>query len=131
MEMLAIEIDINVHKLIEHNRKSFSETPNDILSRLLNLGKGVTGEDARESRTEGLFVSGTLIPNGTKLRKNLKGVLHDAEVISGAIIYKAKRYSTPSAAAITAAGNSVNGWIFWEYQDKRTGRWHSLNSLRK
>ena len=36
----SIDIDFEVHKCIETERKGFDETPNDVLRRLLKLGEG-------------------------------------------------------------------------------------------
>ena len=38
-EVRTIEIDFDIHKLIETERRSFAESPNMVLRRLLNLGE--------------------------------------------------------------------------------------------
>ena len=35
----TIEVDLDIHKLIETERRDFSEAPNTILMRLLDLGE--------------------------------------------------------------------------------------------
>lgn len=124
-----IEIDIDVHKLIEANRTSFSETPNDVLRRLLHLGER-TRPSTEPIHGKGLITNNTVIPEGTKLRKILHGVEHTAEVKDGAIVYDEMKFRTPSAAACAAAKVSANGWIFWDYFDSVRGEWRRLDSLR-
>ena len=46
MEMRMIEIDLDVNRTIEHNRNSFSETPNDILRRIILVDQAGTPTSA-------------------------------------------------------------------------------------
>jgi predicted GIY-YIG superfamily endonuclease len=49
---------------------------------------------------------------------------------SGKIRFNGKLYDTPTAAAHTITGGSVNGWLFWRYLASN-GRRMSLLSLKK
>lgn len=132
--MRQIEVDLELHKKIENSRISFTETPNDVLKRLLGLEPAL--EPVKSTMRpltptgRGLFVKGVFIPAGTRLRKILKGVELKAQVADGSILFEGKNYPTPSAAACKAAGNSVNGWIFWDYFDENAGIWRNLSELR-
>jgi len=123
VSMQQIVIDFDVHKFIEQHRTSFEDTPNDVLRRhLLGLSSAPKRPEAVVQPRPGFHARGTFLPAGMTLRKVLKGVPHEAEVVDGGIRYKGKTFDSPSAAACAAAGNSVNGWAFWDYFDQATGR---------
>jgi len=59
-------------------------------------------------------------PSGTRLKGRYKGRDEYAKVVEHAgtksgigIHYRGKIYSSMSAAAREATGQSINGWIFW------------------
>jgi hypothetical protein len=66
----SIEIDFDIHKLIEIERLSFSETPNQVLKRMLGL-TGLKPTDAivqSESQQEKAWSwKGVTLPSGTEL----------------------------------------------------------------
>jgi len=135
MQTQSIVIDLDVYKAIENRRQSFSETHNDILHRLL-LDKAALNDPAVEPATEqgGLRIRHDVyLPAGTQLRHIAKrsGQRYDATVVDGGIQYGDAIYQSPSKAAIAAAGNNRNGWIFWEYMNPITQRWILLDSLRE
>ncbi len=47
------------------------------------------------------------------------------------ILYNNEYYKSPSKAGFEIAGYQVNGWRFWKYFDKKTGREMPLSYLRK
>lgn len=107
MKRKKIEIDIDVYKWIEANRKSFDETENDILKRLsqkiLNEAEvfiPVNIEANIMNINEGLYWKGVLLKNGLRLKKSFKGKIHYAEIKNNQIIFNNKRFHSPSAAAI-------------------------------
>lgn len=136
MKTKEIEIDIEVYRWIEANRKSFEETENDILKR---ISKNVQNEDVfipiniKENImniNEGLFWKDVLLKNGLKLRKLFKGKIYYAEIKNNQIVFNNKKFHSPSAAAIELTGTSVNGWIFWEYLNTKNNEWQLLDNLR-
>ena len=129
METTQISIDLEVYKAIEHDRKSFIDTINDILRRKYELDPLDRGSSQPESG--GLHTRGTLLRNGLKLHRSFKGTLHEAKVENSKIIYNGKAFTSPSPAAGEATGNSVNGWKWWQYLDEDLGRWRLLDRLRK
>jgi hypothetical protein len=133
METQSITIDLEVYKAIETHRHSFSESHNDILRRLLLRG-GSLVEAEWSTEQGGLRIRhGVYLPAGTQLRHIAKrnGEKYEAEVVDGGIRFNGKDYQSPSQAAIAAAGNSRNGWIFWEYMDPIKQQWVLLDTLRQ
>lgn len=129
MEMKQINIDLDVYKVIEQERKSFNETHNEILRR--KYGFEPAKEEKSEQQIGGLYVSGVLLKNGLKLHSNYKGRIIEARVENNVIVYNGKSFTSPSAAAGEATGNSVNGWQWWLFFNEETGKWLTLNRLRR
>ncbi len=139
-EMRSIEIDFDVHKIIESARNSFSETPNEVLKRLLGLG---TKTQAKGKEMEGIAQGrpwarkGIELPHGTKLRMNYNGSSYQGYINDGAWIVEGKKYSSPSGAAVAVAitkdgeHTQLNGWNYWEARLPGFARWKKINSIRK
>lgn len=128
METTQIGIDLDVYKQIQQRLESFKDTPNQVLRRLFGLEP--SDEKPSEARGDGLHVKGVHMRNGLNLRKRFKGRILEAEVRGDKIYYDGKSYTSPSGAAVAAAGTNVNGWRFWEYFDETAGGWKSLSDLR-
>ncbi|MDH5784779.1 MAG: hypothetical protein OEZ16_04120 [Chromatiales bacterium] len=131
METQSITIDLDIYKAIETHRQSFAESHNDILHRLLLDDMLAVQQPAEQG---GLRIRhGVYLPAGTQLRHiaQRSGDRYVAEVVDGGIMFEGEIYQSPSKAAIAAAGNSRNGWIFWEYMDPITKKWQLLDALRK
>lgn len=137
MEKKVISIDIEVYKVLENNRLNFNESHNEILRRIMKIkeNKEIILNDSKlnddKINNRNLVWKGIELKDGLQLRKYLKGNLHTAKVINEKIVYNGEDYSSPSAAGIAAAGNSVNGWVFWEYYNEEFKSWESLDNLRK
>ncbi|MEE8483496.1 MAG: hypothetical protein V3S46_02775 [Nitrospinota bacterium] len=142
MELEKIYIDFEVHKEIEKRRKSFSETPNDILRQVFSLPE-VNAENKIESKKNshadfirrgikpGLYTNGILLPNGMKLKSTFRGRKFEAEVKSGKIVYSGKTYNSLSGAGCVVTDGSINGWALWHYFDEKTNRWRPCKNLRQ
>jgi hypothetical protein len=129
-ETITIEIDLEIHKLIESERRSFSETSGQILRRLLKLEPKETNI-SRSLSNDGLDIGdGVFLPNGTSLRKRYRGTLYEVSVENGKILYKGKGYTSASGAAVAVTGSSVNGWIFWESKRPDDIDYRLLNDIR-
>jgi hypothetical protein len=141
MEQKSIFIDIETFKLIEHYRNSFEEDYNEIIKRVFQSIENYDKIEVRQfsivneqksMMNHGLFWKGCLLNNGLQLRSYYKGLLHNAEVVNGKIVYNENEYTSPSAAAVEAAeGVAINGWKFWEFLDEKNNTWQNLDSLRK
>jgi hypothetical protein len=137
----TIEIDFDVHKLIEANRNNFSESANVVLRRLLRLKalpepKAFIG-NAMDSALGKPWVRGGLsLPHGTKLRMHYNKKWSDGVVLNGQLIVNGKAFKAPSPAAsevaITKRGEKTNldGWRLWEAQIPGAAEWKTLDDLR-
>lgn len=138
MDMRQIEIDFDVHQVIEAERSSFSETPNSALRRLLGID-----EDAEDD--DGIFVSedngawsskGVTLPQETSLRMEYNGVVGKAFIDKGR--WKTPRgiFNGPSPAAAAVATTkdgkkpTLNGWIYWRAKLPGTRQWVPIQELR-
>ena len=136
-EIATIEIDFDIHKRIEMERQSFTESPNDVLRRLLGLGPPTKHETRLENHVGAWSGKGVTLPAGTRLRMEYRGNTHLGEIRDGAWFLEGKRFTSPSAAAggvaLTKAGNkaSLDGWRYWWVKRPSDADWVSLSSLRK
>lgn len=140
METTVIEIDFDTHKLIEAERRGFSEKPLFALRRLLGLPDvddmlpaspvAATGHDWRED--------GVVLPHGTKARmeyargsQRFEGVFLDGE-----LVVQGRRFDSLSAAASALARTKdglpprLNGWNYWEVKKPGSDRWELMSHLR-
>jgi hypothetical protein len=129
--MRTIEVDFDVYKALTMRRPSEDVTENDVLRDLLSLPR--SGKPAAANALEpGDWVSkGVRFPVGTEFRANYKGQTYLGRVESGALVLNARRFDTPSAAAMSITKNPVNGWTFWECRLPGRASWQLLKTLRK
>lgn len=139
-ELRTIEIDFDVHKLIEAERRSFGELPNDALRRLLSLP-----ERPREPASVGTAVAtgggpwssdGVVLPHGTQLRMTYNKRTHSGEISDGKWIVEGRTYDSPSGAA-SDVGRTKNdrktrldGWNYWQVLTPGETEWKSIASMR-
>lgn len=137
--MRSIEIDFDVHKKIEMERRGFDESPNDVLRRLLGLGKDKgQGEGGAKGDPAGRAWSskGVWLPHGTKLRMRYNGRSYTGAIADGLWIAEGKTFNSPSSAArgvaSTKAGKppQLDGWKYWEALLPNTGTWVPISDLR-
>jgi hypothetical protein len=137
-EYRTIDIDFDVHKLIETERRSFDEKPNDALRRLLKLPvrpaastKGAPPPGARLWSGEGVT-----LPHGTHVRMRYNGRLYEGEIVDGKWVVEGKTFDTPSGAAsgiaVTKKGKTtrLDGWIYWNAQLPGDTDWKPIRSMR-
>ncbi|NGM44182.1 hypothetical protein G5B31_01385 [Rhodobacter sp. SGA-6-6] len=146
--MKTIEIDFDVHRLIELERQGFDEPENSALRRLLKLPtsnapstptKAAAGSEGPEETTDaGMAWSwkGVVLPHGTQLRMEYRGQMVRGQVQNGKWVVAGKPYTSPSDAAgssvKTKRGDrpSLNGWVYWEVKRPTDTSWRKLNSLK-
>jgi hypothetical protein len=140
LAMRTIEIDFDVHKIIENERRGFDEPPNAALRRLLSLPEmaapsaEVGDATAHRPWREGLVE----IPHGARARmKYQRGrQVYEGLFLDGRLIVDGQEYSTLSSAASALARTrdgstpSLNGWIYWEVMMPGEGEWRRLSELR-
>lgn len=136
MELRTIEIDFDIHKAIELERRSFGESPNDVLRRLLRLGDGKTQQS--ETKTEGRAWSGkgVTLPHGTELKMEYNGIVYNGSIQDGRWACGNGLHAGPSPAAAAVATTrggtkpSLNGWVYWHAKMPGSARWTPISTLR-
>jgi len=153
-QMRTIEIDFDVHQMIELERRGFEEKENDALRRLLKLElKATTSDPApndKLSQPQGVKNNepleandrrswsgkGVELPHGTELRMEYNGQIHRGAIGDGYWVVDGVRSTSPSDAAGSVATTkngtrpSLNGWIYWEVKRPSDAHWRALKSLK-
>ncbi len=136
----TIEIDFDIHQMIELERKGFDELEYLALRRLLKLPNS-------EASTETAWPVETLsgrpwsgkgveLPHGTELRMEYNGQVFRGYIENGAWLVEGHRAKSPSdaagSAAMTKSGTrpSLNGWIYWEVKRPNDANWRAIKGLR-
>lgn len=147
MKTRTIEVDFDVHKKIEAERRSFDEPENTALRRLLGLPEppaditpvpknGNIMQRISASLGGAWYGKGVELPNGTELRLDYPGVAVGGEIRNGRWNVDGETFGTPSRAACYAVSKargsemSVNGWLYWSVKRPTDSEWVPLNSLR-
>jgi hypothetical protein len=142
MQLRPIDIDLEVHRLIEQHRTSFAQSPNDIVRELFGLAspaKGSANKSAGDSPhpvTGDWSTKGVTLPAGTELRMTYNGRTHSGVVSGGAWQIAGAIYTSPSSAADALARSrdgkhvSLNGWRLWEVLKPGARSWVLLDDLR-
>ena len=135
-ELRTIEIDFDVHKKIETERTSFSESPNDVLRRLLRLGSATETEVI--SRTGRSWSGkGVTLPHGSEVRMEYNGRRYAGTISDGEWLVEGQRFKSPSAAAggvaVTKDGKHtrLDGWNYWSVKRPGDGEWVAIRALRR
>jgi len=138
-ELRTIEIDFDIHKLIEAERRSFSETPKDVLRRLLKIPKAeqvAASSDARKVATGSWQGDGVELEHGTELRMEYNKKNYSGRIINGSWVVEGREFSSPSGAAsgiaLTKKGKptKLDGWGYWYVKRPGTDNWTRLDDLR-
>src|SRR5258708_39287626 len=100
-EFRSIEIDFDVHRLIENERTGFAESANDALRRLLKLpprpaakqrSKIVNGQRAWSDE-------GVTLAHGAAIKMRYNGRLHEGEIVDGKWALDGTTFYSPSRPA--------------------------------
>ncbi|MFQ8429932.1 hypothetical protein [Amaricoccus sp. W119] len=142
MQMRTIEIDFDIHQMIELERKNFDEPENSALRRLLKLPnakseppKSVAASEL-SSANRSWSRSGVELPHGTEVKMEYNGQAFQGVIEDGAWLVDGLKTRSPSDAAGSAARTknggrpSLNGWIYWEVKRPGDSRWRKLKSLK-
>jgi hypothetical protein len=138
-----IEIDWDIHKLIENERRGFDEPPHFALRRLLGLHQPDAIDDKHTIpiNNGGLpwTDEGVIIPHNSEARMEYdygrqvyEGIFADGKLIVGS-----NRFDTLSKAARslarTKAGDTteLNGWKYWKARFPGESEWRSLWDMRE
>jgi len=137
-QLRTIEIDFDIHKMIEAERRSFDESPNDVLRRLLNLGRlnSISPRSTTSNGKRSWSGDGVELSQGTRLRMEYNQRVYCGVIDDGEWLIENRRFPSPSAAAsaigLTKKGKTTNldGWKYWYVQRPGEDNWLFLNSLR-
>ena len=110
MTMRTIEIDFEVHKAIELERRSFDEVPNTALRRLLGIAPAEAEETAEPTTPAAPppagrpwvgkgHSTGLTLPHGSELQMDYNGQRFTGRVDSGALVFEGRSFTSPSGAA--------------------------------
>ena len=139
MDFTSIDIDFDVHKAIEAERRSFSETPNTVLRRLLKLAEPTTSPEVAASDGRPWYGQGVIIPHGTLARMEYDrgSQVYEGVFLDGALVVGGKRFTSLSTAAgalaTTKAGGapSLNGWDYWSVKLPDSDQFVPMQHLRR
>ena len=140
MQLKKIEIDFDIHQLIEAERKGFDEPQYLALRRLLKL----PAPDALSTKSYSIeqgkpFVEdGVSIPHGSEARMEYQRgkQVYEGQFLDGALVVEGQRFNALSAAAsafaVTKKGTktSLNGWMYWQVRFPGELEWRSLQQMR-
>ncbi len=136
----TIEIDFDIHQMIELERRGFDEPEYIALRRLLGLPTPKTGMEIASSaeKTKGRSWSGkgVVLPHGTKLQMKYKGRIFRGCIENGVWVIDGQQAKSPSDAAgvVAELSNgkrvSLNGWIYWEVKRPNDTEWRPIEELR-
>lgn len=140
MTLQSIEIDFEIHKLIEAERQAFDEPPYVALRRLLKLPTGAPDARNPTIMEQGIpFVEdGVRIPHGSLARmKYQRGKqVYEGQFLNGKLVVNGQSFTAlspaASAVAVTRKGGktSLNGWLYWEVKFPNESQWRSLEAMR-
>jgi negative regulator of replication initiation len=144
MSMKTIEIDFDVHRLIELERRGFDEPENAALRRLLKLpashaDTGLAHATPRKDAVSGggaWLWKGVTLPQGTEVRMDYAGQIVRGTIENGRWLINGEAFKSPSDAAgssvVTKDGThpNLNGWMYWEVKRPGDPNWRRLQSLK-
>lgn len=142
----TIQIDWDIHKLIELERQGFDEPEFHALRRLLGLPELATKGPISETPKTSLFGSdgaawsedGVVLPHGTLARMEYdRGKqVYEGAFLNGCLVVGNRKFDSLSPAArelaTTKAGGKtqLNGWLYWMAKLPGENDWMKLNELR-
>ena len=138
-QLRSIEIDFDVHKRIEAERRGFDEPPNAALRRLLGLGDAITSTPAQSAEVgEPWKEDGVVVPHGSLVRMiyGRGRQVYEGRITNGRWLIKGRAFDSPSGAAselaVTKEGSKtkLNGWNYWEVKFPGESKWVRLGVLR-
>lgn len=135
--MRLIEVDFDVHRLIEMERRGFEDSENEVLRRLLKLGPPAQPKQPQDKALRGWTKGGLTLPHGTELRMEYNGLLHLGRIVDGAWEVEGHRETSPSGAASAVARTrdgapvNINGKSYWQVRRPGEADWTPYASLKR
>jgi hypothetical protein len=135
----SIDVDWDIYKMIQAERRSFNEPDYIALRRLLKLPapKMSPAPDAEHGLP--WVEEGVEVPHGSLARMEyLRGSqVYEGRFLNGKLVVNGRSFDSLSAAAsalaMTKDGSkpSLNGWLYWKTQFPGEIRWRSLGAMRQ
>jgi len=139
LALQSIEVDWDIYKMIQTERRSFDEPDYVALRRLLKLPapKASPAPDAEPGVP--WVEDGVEVPHGSLARMEyLRGSqVYEGRFLSGKLVVHGKSFGSLSAAAsalaVTRDGSkpSLNGWLYWKAKFPGDTVWRSLGAMRQ
>lgn len=137
--MRQIEIDFDIHRLIQMERKSFDEAENAALRRLLKLGPSAEAPlpEAAATARRPWSKGGITLPHGTEIRMEYNGVLHVGRIVDAAWEVEGHREKSASGAASAVARSkdgapvNINGKAYWHVRRPGDSDWTPYGALKR
>lgn len=136
-----IDIDWDIHRMIEAERRAFDEPPYVALRRLLKLPEPVAPTHAAPADEGGLpwREDGVSVPHGSLARMFYQRgrQIFEGKFLNGNIVVNGKSFVSLSAAANALAETKdgkktqLNGWNYWEALFPGEKKWRSLKQMRE
>ncbi len=134
--MRTIEVDFDIHKRIELERRGFGESANTVLRRLLGLPNSEVNEFLSDlSKVSGWHGEGVSLPPRTLVRMRYNGRSHEGQIVGNVWLVEGQEHHSPSGAASavarTKAGKptKLNGWNYWEVKLPDKTEWQEIMDL--
>ncbi len=131
----TISIDFDVHKIIELERTSFSESENDALRRLLSLGDPHNIDTVSTKSKKAWTDREVTLPHGTALLMKYNGRKYEGVICDGEWFVEGGEYNSPSGAAIGVAitkngtKTHLNGKNYWYVKRPGDTDWTLIKEL--
>ena len=133
----TIEIDFDVHKLIETERRGFDDPPLAALRRLLKLPDTPKEVVSEQPGGRPWTYKNVVLEHGTQLQMQYNHRTHEARIVDGRWLVEGEFYDSPSGAAVAVARTKegkptqLNGWDYWDVKSPGSSRWRPINLLLK
>jgi hypothetical protein len=137
MQFQKIDIDFDIHRQIEAERRGFDEPPYVALRRLLGLPES-SGPEPQPDGGVPWVEHGVTVPHGSEARMRYQRGRQEffGKFLNGFLVVDGQRFDTLSAAAVslartkTGSTTSLNGWNYWEVRLPGAKEWRSLAEMR-
>jgi hypothetical protein len=138
-QLQSIDVDWDIYKMVETERRSFDEPHYAALRRLLKLPTLKTSPEPEVETGRAWVEDGVEVPHGSAARMEyLRGSqVYEGRFLNGKLVVNGKSYEALSAAASALAKTkdgskpSLNGWLYWKVQFPGETVWRSLEEMRQ
>lgn len=136
-----MDIDWDIHRLIEAERQGFDEPPYIALRRLLKLPAPERAASGGAPVQTGVpwVEDGVQVPHGSLARMEYQrgSQVYEGQFLDGKLVVNGNAYDTLSAAAGAVAktkdgtSTSLNGWLYWSAKFPGENKWRKLRDMRR